>query len=129
MVQRFQWFSYQPYTGIGNLYIRTWEAKRLPTYLSLKLRDVSAKTINKLNPQFMWDLLEIKDTEHDLRVKNLLKLPTTKTKTHGLKSFTFRGSIMWNYLPNDLKNCKSLKIFKNKIKSWRGDKSMCKLCV
>ena len=87
------------------------------------------KTTNKLNPPFMWDISKTKDIEYDFRTKKLLKLPSTRTKTHGLRSFAYRGSILWNYLPNDLKASISLKMFKNKIKYWRGSKCMCKICA
>ena len=74
------------------------------------------RTTKKLNPPFMWNLLKSKSVDYDFRVKSLLKLPTTKTKTHGLRSFTYRGSILWNYLPDEYKQLSSLKVFKEKIK-------------
>ena len=87
------------------------------------------RTTKKINPPFMWDLLELKKIDYDFRVKSLLKLPVTKTKTHGIRSFTFRGSILWNYLPDDYKQLSSLKVFKEKIKLWKGDRCKCKLCT
>jgi hypothetical protein len=82
------------------------------------------RTSRKLNPPFMWKLLEQKSIDYDLRVKQLLTLPTTKTKTHGIRSFTYRGSILWNYLSDEYKHLNSLKEFKEKIKLWRGKRCM-----
>ena len=73
-------------------------------------------------------LLESKIVDYDFRTKSLLRLPTTKSKTHGIRSFTYRGSILWNYLSDEYKQLSSLKVFKEKIKLWRGERCMCKLC-
>ena len=35
------------------------------------------KSINKLNPSFMWNLFEVKEVNYNLRSKRILKLPTT----------------------------------------------------
>ena len=77
----------------------------------------------------MWDLLKHKQVNYNFRVQNLLQLPTTNTKTHGVRSFTYRGSILWNYLSDEFKQISSLKLFKDKIKSWKGSMCMCKLCT
>ena len=87
------------------------------------------KTTNKLSPAFMWDLLKSKDVQYDFRTKNLLILPSTKTKTYGFRSFTYRGSILWNYLPDNIKSSKSLQIFKKNIKLWKGSECRCKFCI
>ena len=87
------------------------------------------RTTKRINPPFMWDLLKHKQVNYNFRVQNLLQLPTTNTKTHGVRSFTYRGSILWNYLSDEFKQISSLKLFKDKIKSWKGSMCMCKLCT
>ena len=87
------------------------------------------KTTNKLNPAFMWELLKVKELVYKFRTQKLLTLPSTKTKTYGLRSFTYRGSILWNYLPDSIKGSKSLQIFKKNIKLWKGAECMCKFCI
>ena len=87
------------------------------------------KTINKLNPAFMWDLLKAKDLQYEFRTHNLLTLPSTKTKTYGLRSFTYRESILWNYLPDSIKGSKSLQIYKKSIRLWKGAECKCKFCI
>ncbi len=85
------------------------------------------KTINKLNPSFMWDLFTVKQCLHDLRSKNLLILGKN-LNNKGSNSFTHRGAILWNKLPDSIKNSVSMSIFKKKIKLWNGSKCTCKIC-
>ena len=60
------------------------------------------KCVNKENPSFMWNMFHDKTSRHDLRSNNLLMLPQTNTIRYGNDSFTFRGSILWNYLENEI---------------------------
>ena len=87
------------------------------------------KAQKKISPKFMWDLISHKDTLHDLRSSNLIVIPPINSKTHGSRSFTFRGSVLWNTLPDKVKNTSSLAVFKSKIKLWMGEKCQCKLCL
>ena len=52
-----------------------------------------------------------------------------KTQTHGLNSLVFRGSLLWNCLPPDLKTADSSKLFKVKLNSWSGEICTCKICI
>ena len=86
------------------------------------------KTLNSLNPSYLWDFFSTKKVEYNLRIKNLVKLPQIKTHTFGTHSLTFRGSILWNALSDDMKICKNVAAFKKKIKTWKGANCSCKLC-
>ena len=70
------------------------------------------KSLNKLNPSFMWNLFEKKTTKYNLKSVDTLKLQTTNTRKFGLNSIIFRGSILWNNIPNDIKTSKNLCEFK-----------------
>ena len=48
-------------------------------------------------------------------------LPQTKTTTYGNDSLSFRGSTLWNSLPNDIKIATSVCSFKSYIKRWNGE--------
>ena len=54
-------------------------------------------------------------------------MPQIKTHTFGTHSLTFRGSLLWNALRGDIKNCKNTAAFKKKIKTWKGANCSCKL--
>ena len=72
------------------------------------------KFLNKLNPSFMWNLFELKRTKYNLKSLNCLKLPEVKTRKFGIKSVIFRGSLLWNSIPNEIKSSTSLIEFKRK---------------
>ena len=91
------------------------------------LREVY-KIVNRESPKFLWDMFEIKPSSYDLRSGNRLYLPPTRTQTFGLNSLAFRGSLLWNSLPPDLKSVDSFKSFKAKIKNWSGVNCTCKIC-
>ena len=66
------------------------------------------KCIHKLNPKFMWELFPSRDLSYQLRTGSTkLIIPPIKTKSYGINSFIFRGSILWNSIPNSIKNTPS----------------------
>ena len=87
------------------------------------------KSIHHINPEFMWDLFCQKSIPYNLRISNLLVLPKIKSSKNGLNSFIFRGSILWNTVPDYIKSSKSVTIFKSRIKIWRGNLCSCRLCL
>jgi hypothetical protein len=54
--------------------------------------------------------------------------PNIKTQKYGEKSLENMGSIMWNLLPNNIKEIESLEEFKLRIKTWKPEKCPCYLC-
>ena len=85
-------------------------------------------TLAKQNPSFLWDMFQVKDNNDNLRPKNLLMLPQTKTTNYGNRSLSFRGTILWNSLPNDIKIATSVYSFKFQIKNWIGQHCHCGIC-
>ena len=58
------------------------------------------------NPSFLWDLLECRPTNNNLNIKDPVQLPSTKTMRYGLTSLKYRGSMLWNILPDITKSAK-----------------------
>ena len=85
-------------------------------------------SLTQQNPSFLWDMFQEKINDYNLRSKNLLMLPQAKTTTYGNESLYFRGSSLWNSLPNDIKTATSVCSFKKSIKTWSGEKCRCKIC-
>ena len=54
---------------------------------------------------------------YDLIAKDLLQLPKAKTVLSGLNSIVFRGSILWNSIPDETESSQSTASFKAQIKS------------
>ena len=86
------------------------------------------KCMNNLNPTFLSDVFKPKNLTYNLRTSNLLALPKPNTVT-GKKSFTFRGSLAWNILPDHVKNCDSLDKFKLELKKQKVIKCSCNICT
>ena len=87
------------------------------------------KCLNKLNPTFLNDLFKPKTLSHDLRNRNLLHIPNANTLNYGLKSLSYRGSMIWNSNNNShLNQSKDLNQFKNRLKNQESIKCSCHLC-
>ena len=93
-----------------------------------KLMTEIYKSVKKLNPSYLWEFHERKEVTYDLRTKDLCKLPKIK-KRYGSESLSFRGSLLWNTLSDNIKQSPTLAAFKNQIKSWTGEKCTCRLCL
>ena len=97
---------------------------------------------------FLWNIFHEKSSQYDLRPKNLLiyiflftsnyytlheknKLQKHYHREHALiygnHILIFRGSILWNYLQNDIKSKTSVCSFKKCIKSGSGEDCSCKI--
>ena len=87
------------------------------------------KCLHKNNPSFLNDLFTEKSTQYNLRMSNLLKLPSTNTQSYGLKSITYRGSMIWNNLSDQLKTSTSIIQFKNALMKQEVIICTCHLCT
>ena len=59
----------------------------------------SYKSLNHISPPIMQEFYNLKVTPYSIRNNNLLKLPKTNT-SHGIQALCFKGSIIWNTVPN-----------------------------
>ena len=87
------------------------------------------KTKNSLNPSFMEDIcVERPNITYDLRNKAGLLVPRANTTAHGIETIKYIGSRLWQTLPSENREYRTLEIFKGRIKNWKADKCNCKLC-
>ena len=77
----------------------------------------------------MKDFFDLKNTRYDPRSKQLLKLPETSTSRHGTQALCFKGSLIWNAVPNKIKNIDNTEDFKKHIKEWKPTTRSSKLCL
>ena len=81
------------------------------------------------SPTLLRDMFVKKDSVHNLRISNLLTLPTKcSTQTYGMHSFRYRGSATWNSLPDEIKNSSSSSVLKTNLDNYII-KCSCKLCM
>ena len=70
------------------------------------------KSMNHLNPEYIWDFFAKKNVPYNLRTKELCKLPSVSSQHYGTNSLSFRGSLLCIALSDDLKLSTSLVKFK-----------------
>ena len=74
------------------------------------------KSLNGMAPKYLSDKLKY---SHGLRSydKKLLMVPKSKKKTYGDRAFSVAGPILWNELPDKVRQCESLDSFKRMLKT------------
>ena len=86
------------------------------------------KSLNKLSPQYLHDLFQVKEQAVHLRKYKPVTVPKVRTTTFGLQSIRFEGANIWKALPNETKKLTSLKEFSTQLKAWKGYTCKCSLC-
>ena len=84
------------------------------------------KSIHRLNLSFVWDIFTDKTLSQNLRRGHLLKLPRRSECKQN--SLVFRAVLLWNNLPAEVKEAKSLSEFKLSIKKQSALYCQCRLC-
>ena len=74
-------------------------------------RNLVFKTF-QTSPPIMWDFFNLKRNRYNLRGNYLLKVPDTSTCRYDTQALSFKGSLLWNKIPNKYKNLNSLEQFK-----------------
>ena len=85
------------------------------------------KSLHDESPAILCNIFIRKPSNYNLRINNLLVLPKTSTLTYGLHSFTYRGSMTWNHLPDELKFFENSSTFKTNLKNFNNLVCTCKL--
>ena len=86
------------------------------------------KSLNHISAPIMQEFFDLKVTPYSFRNNNLLGLPKTNTSQYGMQALCFKGSLIWNTVPNRYKNLSSLEEFKQQLKTWKPTTCTCKLC-
>ena len=86
------------------------------------------KVKNNLSPPFMKEIFPDSVNPYNLRHQPAFKCSNIHTVSNGTETISFRGPKTWALLPADIKNSKSLPEFKAKIRNWKPEGCMCRLC-
>ena len=82
-----------------------------------------------LSPPIMNDILTSdENASYNLRSGVTVTRRNIRTNKFGFETITTIGAVLWQNLPNDIKNSESLNIFKHRIKQWTPDNCPCKIC-
>ena len=86
------------------------------------------KSVNNLNPQFMWNYFNFSTLLYELRKGNKVNLPETRVCRYGISSLLFRGALLWINLPRSVKESHFVAQFKEKIKELGNLTCSCVVC-
>ena len=86
------------------------------------------KSLHSLNPSFMKDLFALKPLSMNLRAQKILVLPANNSRSRGTNTNLYRAITLWNSLAPSIMNSQSLLELKNKLRSWKGEGCVCKIC-
>ena len=84
-----------------------------------RLQDIAIlifKAVNGMLPGYISDLFVVRNNAKCLRGTNNLIVPRKKTTNFGLKSTTFIGAKVWNFLSDELRSMTILKKFMNAVR-------------
>ena len=79
------------------------------------------KCLNGLAPLYLSDLIHIYHPRKSLRSScdtTQLQVPIKKYKFYGERSFSFLGPVMWNKIPQNIREATSLYSFKRQLKAF-----------
>ena len=85
------------------------------------------KAYNGISPRILKDVFPLKESSIYCS-KFPFKTRNVRTVAYGTETLGFLGPKIWAIVPEELKNAKSLRDFKNKIKVWKPDGCPCRLC-
>ena len=87
------------------------------------------KVSNSLSPVLMNDIFKLRvEQTYNLRKLSQFYRPKVNSVYNGTKSVSFLGLIIWDLVPNELKDTGNLAAFKKAIKKWSPEKCPCRLC-
>ena len=86
------------------------------------------KIKHNLSPKLMNDLFTLYEDPEDLRENKNFLIPKVRTVNYGLETIRYRGPLIWNLVPLEIKQSKSLVEFRHKIKAWKPIGCTCRLC-
>ena len=86
------------------------------------------KIINSLYPPINENFFTLRENTLNVRSFQEISNENRKTVKYGIETISNRTPFIWANLPNESKLATSLYDFKLKIKNWRCDKYVCRIC-
>ena len=79
-------------------------------------------------PELMKDVFEFADVPYNLRNQSKCRRSIPCTERYSIETASSIGPKLWDKVPTEIKNSKSLEEFKARIKSWVPKNCPCKIC-
>ena len=83
---------------------------------------------NNLSESCLKDLFSVVNGNHNLRSQSYYGIPGINTVFYGANSIRYFGSVIWNSLPNCLRNICDFDLFKTTIWRWKPVDCPFRLC-
>ena len=93
-----------------------------------KLATEMYKVVNNLSPTIMKNIFPDNNNPYNLRNKNPFLSTNVRTVFNGTEAISFRGPKTWALVPDEIKKSKTLFEFKAKIRNWKPEGCMCRIC-
>ena len=82
-----------------------------------------------MSPEIARDVFQQRTIpHHNFRHQSDFRIPFVRTVYYGSESTSCLGPKVWDIVPNEIKQAKSLNSFKEAIKKWRPQNCPCRLC-
>ena len=75
------------------------------------------KALNNLSSPLMSELFRVKNMKYNFRNGSILVSSNSKTECYGKGCISYLATIVWNQVPEEIKNSKSVNSFKKKNKT------------
>ncbi|XP_070564524.1 uncharacterized protein [Ptychodera flava] len=87
--------------------------------IQFKILLLTYKSIHGLAPSYLAELIEVNTPSRSLRssLQTTLKVPRTRLKSYGDRSFSYSSSILWNKLPAPLRSAPDIRTFRSLLKT------------
>ena len=93
-----------------------------------KLMTEIFKVKTGIAPELMKGVFEFTDVPYNLRNQSKCNRSIPCTERYGIETASSIGPKLWDKVPTEIKNSKSLEEFKVRIKSWVPKNCPCKIC-
>jgi hypothetical protein len=97
------------------------EQSKLPSLKIRRMRTMALETykiVNKSSPEFLHNLITLKDNSYNFRYKLTVELPRPRTTRYGKKSFSYEAAKLCNPLSNHARSLSTFGNFKIFISTW-----------
>ena len=111
-------FIYDDYTNSYNFLL---DQSKLPSLKIRRMRTMALETfkiLNKSSPEFIQNIITIKENSYNFRYQNTVDVPRPRTTRYGKKSFSYEAATLWNSLPNYARSLSTFGQFKIFISNW-----------
>ena len=87
--------------------------------IKFKIILLTHKALHQQSPVYIQDLIRRYSTSRTLRSSSTLRLTPVNfnLKSYGYRAFAVSAPELWNKLPDDIRSCDNLNIFKRKLKT------------